>query len=207
MPTRMLSVLGVAVVAAVIGGAFALTASTSPSPFRTIRNQGRPVDPTSVPAKERALLVENNYSPEVSYLGGRGQTRFYLGKSSVAGVRCYITGGALRAAPHFGVLGCPAPSTFPTEDQPVLDYSTYSQDMNDPYPTIDRLAGFAADGIAAVGIRGPSGDTTWVPVAENIYGGGSFGPVAVLLARDADGNVVYSHVVGDGKTLAEKYGR
>lgn len=167
-------------------------------------NQGVRVDPDSMPAGERALLSENGYSTDVRFLGRRGDTRFYIGTGASSGARCYLTGRAVEPAPHFGVLACT--SDFPTDEQPILDYSAYSQGLNDPYPSIDRLAGFAADGIAEVGVRTAAGQTTWIPVVNNIYGAGSFGPVAGVLARDDEGTIVYRRI-GRAMTLAEAYGR
>ena len=88
---------------------------------------------------------------------------------------------------------------------PVADLTTYTQGLDDPYPIVAEVAGFAADGIRAVGVRTAGGDIVWAPVAGNVYLAHPQGVrAAALLVQADDGSIVSTTPVG-GRTLRESY--
>jgi hypothetical protein len=206
MPTRpKLAIPTVVALAVVAAAALALSARTSPPRFHELSNQGRQVDSQTIPARQRTWLLQDGYSTDLRLLAQRDGIRFYLGSGLQSGARCYFTAVAAGAGERFDGLGCPA--GFPSDEQPILDTSWYRQSLGDRYPTVDHLAGFAADGVAAVGVRDPAGNTSWTPVVGNVFSASPTGRVAALVARTAGGEVVYSARLGGGTAPLEGYSR
>ena len=191
------------VVLAVAGGVLALSARTSPSRFHGFGNHGRGVDAGTVAAGERARLLEDGYATVLRILGERAGTRFYIGSGLRSDARCYFTASVHGGVARLDSAGCPA--DFPSDEQPILDHSWYRQEVGDRYPAITRLAGFAADGVTAVGVRDPAGRVSWTPVVDNVFGAISVGRAAVIMARAVGGEIVYTATVGGASTLADGY--
>jgi hypothetical protein len=78
--------------------------------------------------------------------------------------------------------------------------------LTDPYPHLQYLAGFAADGITGVGVREEQGDVHWTDVVDNTYASRDVptGAATEILARGKSGDVVYSHPLGS-ETTASRY--
>jgi hypothetical protein len=113
---------------------------------------------------------------------------FYAARRS-DGYLCFAIDAAPGSDAHKG-LGCdlgnpslPGTPAFPSPARPIFDFSRFS----------DKLAGFAADGVATVDLLDSAGNVIdSVPVTDNVYadanppGGG-----AAIEALDASGAVVY----------------
>ena len=160
---------------------------------------------TSVPARQREVLERAGVGAELALVGRRGDARFFVGASSDGGARCFVAGWGDGAQLQLGTIGCPL--SFPSREQPVLDYSSFRQGLHEPYPHIVEFKGFAADGVEAVGVRDRTGRVHWAAVANNVYALDRVPalPVEAVLARDAAGKVVYTREFG-GVSPAELYG-
>jgi hypothetical protein len=84
--------------------------------------------------------------------------------------QCFAVGSASSLGDPGGEI-CPQGYDFPSAARPMLDFSVYeSQTANRADLRLFRLEGFAADGVAAVGIVNPAGHIAWrVPVSNNVY--------------------------------------
>jgi hypothetical protein len=89
-----------------------------------------------------------------------------------------------------GAVVCPGGS-FPASGQPVLDLSVYEGTRHDVREfSLFRVAGLAADGVAAVEFFRPNGAVALtVPVSGNVYATSDVphGPIAGYAALDKDG--------------------
>jgi hypothetical protein len=190
------------VAAAAAAAALASRGDPRPPAFDQLTNQGRVVPMAGLLAIDRAELQTASVV-ELRLLADRGGVRFYRGVTR-DGHGCLILARAVDARERFGAFGCP--SGFPSADEPVADLTVYTQGLDDAYPLADEVAGFAADGVGAVGVRSPGGEVRWVPVEGNVY---VEHPTSVraaeLLVRDRQGRVLKSTPVG-GRTLREEYG-
>jgi hypothetical protein len=83
---------------------------------------------------------------------------------------------------------------FPSAARPILDRSTFRGSPTSP--SVNRLEGFAANGVSAVGLLTADGSVTGVtPVEDNVYlrtEGLPADPISAVVALDADGNRLYS---------------
>lgn len=197
---KKLVLLGFGLLVAALGAA-AVAASQigrgeSP-PFDRLSAVGVPHAWESLPADERATLEGAGVAGEVRRLAERGGVRFYTGRGS-NGETCFATGVAQGPAPHFGVLFCPAGTSgeaaFPSQNVPILDLSIESRGANMEIVSVDRLAGFAADGVASVGVRDANGRLHLTRVHGNVYFSNRLAAVrpTELVALDDAGRVVYS---------------
>ena len=100
---------------------------------------------------------------------------------------------AVGAAGDIGTPGsvvCPR-AGFPSSGSPVLDLSVYEGARHDAREfSLYRVAGFAADGVAAIEFLRPNGSVALtVPVSGNVYAAGNVpqGPIAGLAALDREG--------------------
>jgi hypothetical protein len=108
---------------------------------------------------------------------------------------CYATGPAAEV----GMIGgeeCPPAGTFPSAARPLLDLSVYEADQHTGHTVhAFRIEGFAADGVATVALRSPSGrESVRVPVSQNVFAlhAGSATTVGSVVARDSGGQEVAS---------------
>jgi hypothetical protein len=196
---------GLAIAAGLTTAALALGNSDgSPAQVR-FSPTGTPVDAATVPAGERTTLEQAGIAPSLRFLREAAGVRFYTGRSLEGSATCLITGTALSARPHFGVLACPS-SDFPSAQLPIYDYSPRRAALTDRYPHIQYLAGFAADGITGVGVRDEHGEVRWTEVVLNTYASRDVpaGAATAILARGKSGDVVYSHSLG-GETMESQY--
>lgn len=157
---------------------------------------GTPIAAATLPAREQTTLDQAGIA-SVRFLREAAGVRFYTGSGGESGATCLITGIALTAQPHFGVLACPS-SDFPSAELPIYDYSPRRAALTDRYPHLQYLAGFAADGITAVGARDEQGAVYWADVVNNTYASRDVpaGAATEILARGPSGDVVYSQALG-----------
>jgi hypothetical protein len=198
---------GLVIAAGLTTAALALdNADGSPAQLR-FSPAGTPVDVATLPAGERTTLEQAGIAPSVNFVREATGVRFYTGTSREGSTTCLITGIAFSARPHFGVLVCPSPD-FPSAELPIYDYSPRRAALMDPYPHIQYLAGFAADGITGVGVRDEHGDVRWTDVVQNTYASRDVpaGGATAILARGKSGDVVYSQSLGGGTTESQYAG-
>jgi hypothetical protein len=113
------------------------------------------------------------------------------------GGRCFGTGAAL-SAPQIDVLVCQGAGAFPSADQPVVDLSTLTGNGGTDV-TVERLEGFAADGVAAVGVRDAAGRISWTPVTDNTYeDSASVSQATALVAKDDTGAMIFQRSLTHG---------
>ena len=202
MRRRLLTGIAIAALAVVAAAIVAARGDSRPSAFDQLTNQGRVVPTAVLLAIDRAEL-QNASVAELRQLADRDGVRFYRGVRR-NGEGCLIVARAVDGRERFGGFGCP--SGFPSADAPVADLTVYTQGLDDAYPLATEVAGFAADGVGAVGVRAPSGEVRWVAVEGNVYVAHPTGlRAAELLVRDQQGRVLQSTPVG-GRTLREEYG-
>ena len=203
--TVLFGFFGLAIAAGLTTAALAL-GNADESPARPgFSPTGTPVDAATLSASERTTLEQADIAPSIRLLREEAGVRFYTGTSREGSATCLITGLALSARPHFGVLACPS-SEFPSALLPIYDYSPRRAALADRYPHIQYLAGFAADGITGVGVSDEHGDVRWTDVVQNTYASRDVpaGAATAILARDKIGEVVYSHRLG-GETALSQY--
>jgi hypothetical protein len=106
--------------------------------------------------------------------------------------RCFGVGSAASVGDPGGEA-CPD-GTFPSPPRPTLDFSVYEGRVGDrDHMTLFRIEGFAADGVAAVGVRNAAGHIALrVAVANNVYALDRVPPglSGALVALDAQGGVI-----------------
>jgi hypothetical protein len=201
----LFGLLGLAILAGLATAALALGNAGHSSARLPFSPTGTPVDTATLPASERTTLEQAGIAPSIRFLREAAGIRFYTGTSREGSATCLITGLALSARPHFGVLACPS-SEFPSAQLPIYDYSPRRAALSDRYPHIQYLAGFAVDGITSVGVRDEHGDVSWTDVVQNTYASRDVpaGAATEILARGASGDVVYSQRLG-GETAESEY--
>jgi hypothetical protein len=159
-------------------------------------NSGTPVARSSLRLDQAGALARVGFAGEVRKLAERQGLAFYVGRTS-AGALCFSTGPAGAAAPEFGVLACQGrvgPGVFPSAETPIADFSPLRGAEGDNAVRVWQLAGFAADGVARVGVRDRAGVFFATPVADNVYGAQNVParPATAIVALDADGNELYT---------------
>jgi hypothetical protein len=203
--TVLFGFLAFVIAAAVTTAALAIGRSDGSRSGLRFAPVGTPVDAADLPATERTTLEQAGIDPPVRLIREAAGVRFYTADSG-DGVSCLITGIAISAQPHFGVLACP--SDFPSAELPIYDYSPRRAALTDRYPHLQYLAGFAADGITAVGVRDERGDVRWTDVVQNTYSSHDvpLGAATAILALGESGEVVYKHALGGPATESEYAG-
>lgn len=204
MKTTVLAFFVLLVAAGLAAAAFALTGSSSRSTLAHFSISGSPVNPVTLPPGERVTLDQAGINPDVRFVREAAGIRFYTGKSRDGSASCLITGIASSNRPHFGILVCP--SDFPSAELPIFDYSPRRAALTDRYPHLQLLAGFAADGIASVGVRDVQGAFQWTDVVQNTYASRDVpaGGATAIVARTASGEIVYTQTLG-GRSAASQY--
>ena len=162
---RALILLLSLLVAAVAAAVLAARGDSRRSLYDGFSNRGRLTPTSNLAAADRADL-DGAGVVELRLLAERGGLKFLRG-TTANGESCLILTRSVAGRERLGALGCP--SRFPSDDMPVADLTSYVQGLDDAYPAVTQVAGFAADGIGAVGVRTPAGDVRWTPVTENVY--------------------------------------
>jgi hypothetical protein len=163
------------------------TSSSPPVGLSLVSNQGHS---TVVPLD--ALTIRGLHARDVTLLGIRRRRAFYR-LTRVSGETCYASGPA-DSARRFGLVICPR-NGFPSQDQPVLDFSTFEISRDAPQLHLIRLEGVAADGVVSVAVTAGNGVTiAQSPVRANVYHADFPGhePASKLIAYGATGDAVYT---------------
>ena len=146
------------IVCVAVGAVFALLVS------RGAPGSGRP-DLSRFSTHGRVVRVQGHPGTLIATRDGRSFYRY-----ATADGRCFAIGSAADAS--IGVEACLSSDTFPSIAHPLLDLSIYesrSHDRSDEL-TLYRVEGFAADGVAAVGVVNRAGNIGLrVPVSDNVY--------------------------------------
>jgi hypothetical protein len=127
----------------------------------------------------------------VRLLAVRDGRAFY--ELDTADGRCFGVGSASSLGDPGGEV-CPGGAPFPSASRPTLDFSIYEgQTLDREAMTLYRIEGFAADGVAAVGIVNRPGHVGWrVPVSNNVYVLSHVPPglTGAVVALDAGGSAM-----------------
>ena len=128
-----------------------------------------------------------------SVLAVRGGRAFYRLPRDDGETPCFGVGPAADVG-NPGAVVCPH-GGFPTSGSPVLDLSVYESTRHDVREfSLFRVAGFAADGVAAVEFLRPTGSVALtVPVSDNVYTAANVphGPIAGFAALDKAGKPLW----------------
>ncbi len=171
-----LAALAAAIVGGSVFGAFAVAGSgnnTGPVArhFDRFSAPGTPV--VNLSTHDAETLTSGGGKPELSRITTRGGTAFYTAPASSSGL-CFARGSV--ATGHLSVLACPRPGVgtspmdFPSDPAPVLDMSASigSIRAGEGRRLLD-LTGFAADGVARVGMIDINGELHDTLVDDNVY--------------------------------------
>lgn len=180
----------------------ALAAGGVLSSLLSFSNRGTPVARHSLSAVS-AFDLSGAKRNTVVQLAARDGVGIYAAKTA-AGDLCYFIGPRDRARLKAeglggGCLNAKASASFPSPGQPVVDISLYALAPGAAGPSIQRLAGVAADGVSSVQVLALADChvVTTAPVRDNVYVAGRLPmtPEAVIVARDAAGNAVWHEAV------------
>ena len=138
-------------------------------------NRGH-VQSTNDSLADVSALDRVGFGPDVRVLGERAGARFYVGKSGATAKPCFAIRFGAASPAGGGAYACrstdqPAGSVrFPSPEMPIADFSLRRSPFDRPNEVyFTKLAGFAADGVAKVGLVSSDGTTYWTPVVDNIY--------------------------------------
>ncbi len=155
---------------------FAGEGRSVPEPYSTISTYGRVVNDEALAANKPALLDSAGVSlpATIRLIAGRKYLAYYV-IDRVSGGACYATGDAGKIG-YFGSIACPnkgETSSFPSAEVPLMNESAFVTTVSSGDKPVDRLAfasGFAADGVAAVGVMAADGRMLLkVDVQDNVY--------------------------------------
>jgi len=139
----------------------------------------------------------------VVQLAARGKVGVYGAKTAAGGL-CYFIGPANQGKLKSeglggGCMNARASARFPSTAQPVVDISLYALAPGEAGPSIEQLAGVAADGVASIQLLALSDCRVIAatPVTDNVYVANDLPtvPEAQIVARDASGNAVWHEAV------------
>jgi hypothetical protein len=164
MSARKLLITFLCGLVALAAGAIAVhRAHGSPrSALSRLSTHGRRVLPT--PETARLLHIES-----LRLIAIRDGRAFY--ELDTANGRCFGVGSADAIGDPGGEI-CPTGATFPSPGRPILDFSVYEgrPGSDRDQLTVFRVEGFAADGVAAVGVMNRAQRISLsVPVIDNVY--------------------------------------
>jgi len=149
--------------------------------------------PIQLPSNDaRAERLKGSGFGNIFMIAKRGNRAFF--KFELANGRsCYGVGDVARSWP-FGAFGCRNQEPFfPSPEQPIFDHSVVGKDNGDAYVRFIRVQGFAADGVARIGLRNPERTIiAETPVADNVYLVEQLPnePVTSIVALDAEGKAI-----------------
>ena len=174
---------GLAASAAVVVAARSAHGSARTGLFR-FSNHGVSIVPSR--GARRAFRAES-----VRLLAVRDGRAFY--ELDTADGRCFGVGSASSLGDPGGEV-CPRGAPFPSAVRPTLDFSIYEgQTSSRDEMRLFRIEGFAADGVAAVGVENRAGHLVRrVPVSNNVYVVGRVPPglSGAIVALDPGGSVM-----------------
>jgi hypothetical protein len=188
------------VAAVVVAVALALPALALSGVFGSLfrfSNRGTPVKGSL--SAVTGFNLSGAKSDSAVQLAARGGVGIYGARTS-AGDLCYFVGPADQTKLKSqglagGCMNAAASARFPSAAQPVVDMSLYALAPGELGPSIQRLAGVAADGVASVQLLALSDCrvVATAPVIDNVYAEDNLPliPEAVIVARDASGNAVW----------------
>jgi hypothetical protein len=149
-----------------------------------LSNRGVRLTPSS--GARRAFRLQS-----LRLLAVRDGRAFY--ELDTADGRCFGVGSASSLGDPGGEV-CPRGAPFPSAVRTTLDFSVYEgQKVDREDMSLFRIEGFAADGVASVGVRNRAGHLTWrVPVSDNVYVLRRVPPglIGAIVALDAGGSVM-----------------
>lgn len=160
----------------------------------TMSNAGEPFDVRDASPESRRTLEVTGAVRSPRFVARRGPVAFYTAEHA-GGSGCYLTGSADEAGPLFGSVFClqAEPAAFPSQSNPVLDMSSFSYDTATGVSRLEALAGFAADGVAWVGIVDDTGTPHLARVVRNVYAAtdAAGSSARAVVALDRGGREVY----------------
>jgi hypothetical protein len=152
-----------------------------------LSNQGTPVPTSDLPewrdTKLAEAMQELRFPSQMQKLGERAGISFYASRRA--------DGALCVAVDSSGGSGVGCTDRFPSPGLPVLDFSHFRAARTG---VVDRLAGFAADGVASVAVVDDAGTTiASAPVVDNLYAAVDLPqvPAAAVVARDSAGNELH----------------
>jgi hypothetical protein len=150
--------------------------------------------PTQIPAKTQETLARLGVT-SIRQIATRGERVYYV-LETVSGKRCFAL-GYVGQENLFGSAACLGTSSaFPSPSEPMLDWSVFHTRPGDGASHVWRLEGFAADGVASVGVITVDGDLEAVtPVQDNVYMANRdlpIQPIREIVAFAANGDRLYS---------------
>jgi hypothetical protein len=146
----------------------AQTGASAPLQITTMSNGGEPVAALSARQMQQMAII--GVAGGVRLLGARAGTSFYTARSGHGGP-CFLTSRSQSDEPEFAVVACTGPKApaLPSSDMPLVDFSALKKAPGERLPRVQWLSGFAADGVAEVGLVDESGDVHVTPVVRNVY--------------------------------------
>lgn len=166
-----------------------------------LSNHGTSVTPTDL-SKVSGFDLSGATRHSFVQLAARDGVGIYAAKTR-SGEQCFFVGPADRskvASEGFGG-GCrnaSASKAFPSATQPLVDTSLFAFAPATAGPSVQRLAGVAADGVASVEVLALDCHVVaTAPVTDNVYIADNLPmtPEAQIVARDASGNAVWHEAV------------
>lgn len=204
LPRRRLAVAG-AVAVALLVPTFAFSGELG-SLFG-FSNHGAPVGRGALSRATRVLDLTGARPNSLVQLATRDGWAVYADRKANGGL-CFYSGPAGRTdALGGGCTNGAAAANFPSPSRPIWDMSLFEAAPRQPGatvsgPSIARLAGVAADGVASVQLLALADChvVATAPVSDNAYIAGNLPivPEAVIVARDAGGNAVWHEAVTPG---------
>lgn len=186
----------IAGIVATIGYSSSRTAAVPRLP--AVSNAGTLV--SAMTDEQRLALARANVDGQVYKLGKRAGVSFYTATQN--GRPCFIVGADEAVAEKFGLIACLGADSAAelSDQQPVVDVSTFLRRAADSSARVQLLAGYAADGVASVGVLTTDGTIASTPVRNNIYAARNLtaSGVTAVVALDAGGNIVYRSNLGRG---------
>jgi hypothetical protein len=170
--------VGLGALAATCLGVFVLAGEgrSAPEPYSTISTYGRVVNEEALAANRAALLDSAGISlPATIRLIAERKVLAYYAIDRASGGTCYANGDSGKIG-QFSSIACPnkgETSSFPSADVPLMNESAHVINLDSGNTRVDRLifvSGFAADGVAAVGVMADDGRIlVTVNVQDNVF--------------------------------------
>lgn len=199
LPRRSLAMATVAAFALVVP---ALALSGVLSSLFGFSNQGTPV-PQGALSSVTGFNLSGATPGSLVQLAARDGVGVYGAKTPNGGL-CYFVGPADKSNVESqglggGCMNAAVSARFPSTEQPVVDMSLFALKPGTAGPSVQRLAGVAADGVTSVQVLALSDChvVATAPVTDNVYVADNLPliPEAEIVARDASGTAVWHESV------------